>query len=366
MQSKKLKMGIGESFQPQNSSGLIYHFFLAIFLFIGTSWQLAVATEPIGTVAIIRGEAFLKVGNVTSKVIPNSVIREKDLIEVSERGFVKVLMKDDSIITINENSKLSFDNFKIKSKEDRKVDYNLKIGKVRALITKKLGTGHINLKTKAVTMGVRGTDFLANAFERKGKIETDVLVVSGKVNVNLSNLKLPKMNDVDLTPGKFLSSVTVKEVGGEEAVREIPAQTLSDLRANPDAFIPESVSREGDSGSPDKGSGSSGSGESKKDSDNKGNSNSRGNDVKKSAVSKNLEKNIIQAAPETKTENILKNTESINKSVDKITEKVIQTTVEKTQQSVQNLDPVIDRLNQATGDADDETKSIINELLQNK
>lgn len=215
---------------------------IGAFLCLFTPFEIVKAEgKVIGTVGIVRGEAFIKVGSTITRVEANAKIKESDKVDVSERGFVKVLMTDDSIITINEKTSMSFEQYKVKNKNDKKILLKLDVGKVRALITKKIRTGHIKLKTKSVTMGVRGTDFLAHAYEKDGKPETDVLVVSGKVHVNLTRLEIPKFKEVMLDPGNFIKSIDAKVIGNNKAIKKVPVNLMKELKANPDSFIPSSI-----------------------------------------------------------------------------------------------------------------------------
>ena len=234
---KEVKMKVFQNFSIHS-----WLRFVGVFmLLLGPYDLLLAAGNIIGTVGIVRGEAFIKVGSTVKRIEANAQINEKDRVEVSERGFVKVLMKDDSIITINEKSSMSFEKYKIKTKNDKKIVLKLDVGKVRALITKKVRTGHIKLKTKSVTMGVRGTDFLAHAYEKNGKPETDVLVVSGKVNVNLTKLNIPKFREIMLVPGHFIKSADARVVGNSKAVKRVPANLMKELKSNPDSFIPSNI-----------------------------------------------------------------------------------------------------------------------------
>ncbi len=209
--------------------------FLLFFLF---SFQLFAANE-VGTVAVIRGEAELIRGSETQKINPNQVIQEKDKIVVKNGGFVKALLRDDSIITIDSNTNFVFEKFEAEDKNSRKVNFKLNKGKVRALITKKLRKGFIKLKTKSLTMGVRGTEFLVNSIIKDGKEVSIVGVIEGLVSVTPTPeiaTNLPS-GEVLIKEGELISSVGL-QTKGEKAVETMNPQIFEGLQQDKQGFLP--------------------------------------------------------------------------------------------------------------------------------
>ncbi|MDH5581322.1 MAG: FecR family protein [Bdellovibrionales bacterium] len=211
--------------------------FLILFLLI--SFKLHGA-DQIGTVAVIIGEANITREGKSEPIVKNQEIFEKDKINAKENGFVKALLKDDSIVTIGSNSDFVFSQFKIENKNSRKVDLKLQKGKVRLLITKKLRKGFIKLKTKSLTMGVRGTEFLVSSQIVDGQEVTSVGVISGVVSVEpAAGVKLRKEVDVVfLRKGEMLNSTDLT-INGADAIKPIAPKIIEELKSDKGRFLPE-------------------------------------------------------------------------------------------------------------------------------
>jgi len=196
--------------------------------------------DNIGTVAIIIGEAEISREDKVESIVKNHEIFEKDKISAKENGFVKALMRDDSIITIGADTNFEFNQFKLKDKNSRKVDLKLKKGKVRLLITKKLRKGFIKLKTKSLTMGVRGTEFLVSSKIVNGQEVSSVGVIDGVVSVEPApGVKLKKKIDIVLLKeGEMLNSLDLT-INGADAIKPIAPKIIEELKADKGSFLPE-------------------------------------------------------------------------------------------------------------------------------
>ncbi len=114
-----------------------------------------------------------------------------DLINTGSNGSVKILLKDKTIVDLGPSSLFKVTQFKPKKGADREVDLDMMFGKVRIGVSKKItGTGKFNIKTKAATMGVRGTEFVVSSAldvsdskEKSTPPKTEVTVLQGKVDV---------------------------------------------------------------------------------------------------------------------------------------------------------------------------------------
>lgn len=222
-----------------NSINLFSKIILAATILLCDYAIAQVQSIEVGKAVDVRGEAFV---TREQKILPlgiNSVVEEKDTVKTSRKSFVQVLMKDDTIIKLSQNTTLAFDEFKMRNPEDRETTYNLELGKIRALVSKKLGKGHIKLKTRALTLGVRGTEFLVNSYVGKSKYEADIAVIEGVVEINVLNADgtYNETMSIVLNPGQYLNSETAKKVGITRAVQEIPFEVLQRLKENSHAFL---------------------------------------------------------------------------------------------------------------------------------
>jgi hypothetical protein len=146
------------------------------------------------------GKAVTMIGRVLirNEDEPNSSVRELkvgdpiragDVVNTRSDSTVKLIMIDKSIIDLGSSTLFKVDEWVTKSISDRSVALSLGYGKIRASVTTPVGPkGRFAIKTKAATMGVRGTEFLVTSDigDKSGAgnaITTQVTVVHGKVDV---------------------------------------------------------------------------------------------------------------------------------------------------------------------------------------
>jgi hypothetical protein len=136
------------------------------------------------------------------------------------------MFNDQSIMDIGQSSLFKVEQFEKGDKvEDRKVEFSMSYGKVRAAINQKVSpVGKFKLKTKAATMGVRGTEFYVAAGtpdqmsvgkeSAKNAIapKMEVLVTEGKVEV----AKNATPAEMAASKGKFVAPKPVMVNPGEK------------------------------------------------------------------------------------------------------------------------------------------------------
>lgn len=114
---------------------------------------------------LARGEGS---GNVQMTFLkPGDKLFKGAIVNTGSNGSVKLLMTDRTILDLGPSSLFKMNDYQMKKGEvgDRKVDMSLDYGTVRASVNEKLTTNKakFTIRTKAATMGVRGTEFVVNA-----------------------------------------------------------------------------------------------------------------------------------------------------------------------------------------------------------
>jgi hypothetical protein len=114
---------------------------------------------------LARGEGG---GNVQMAFLkPGDKLYKGSIVNTGSNGAVKLLMTDRTILDLGPSSLFKMNDYQLKPGEvgDRKVDMSLDYGTVRASVNEKLTTSKakFTIRTKAATMGVRGTEFVVNA-----------------------------------------------------------------------------------------------------------------------------------------------------------------------------------------------------------
>ncbi|WP_084703433.1 FecR domain-containing protein [Bacteriovorax sp. Seq25_V] len=214
-------------------------FRILIFMIVFAELSVAAEESNIGTVVELNGKVILTRDNKNEILTVQKTVNESDSIRTSKKGYAQILMKDDTLVKLSQNTSLNLVEFKSENQKNRQVTYDLELGKIRVLVNQKLGKGHIKLKTRALTLGVRGTEFLVNSYLGKGKYETDVAVLEGVVEIfilNKNGVPVPGMN-IQLNPGEYLNSTKANEVGVSLAVQQIPYDVFTALKSKADTFL---------------------------------------------------------------------------------------------------------------------------------
>ncbi|MBI5139565.1 FecR domain-containing protein [Candidatus Nomurabacteria bacterium] len=99
--------------------------------------------------------SFLKSGDAIAK---------GSVINTSSTSAVKLLMTDKSVLDLGPSTLFKVNEYKLNQTSDRQVDMEMSYGKIRASVNSPVGPkGKFTIRTKAATMGVRGTEFVVTS-----------------------------------------------------------------------------------------------------------------------------------------------------------------------------------------------------------
>jgi hypothetical protein len=117
----------------------------------------------VGELKIFKGKVYKKKpqGRLT-EIKPGTRFFKNDTLVTEGKSFAKILIVDDTELTIGPNSELNFEEFKYLSKTDRNIVYSFIKGQLKAAVKNKAGEDDLIFKTKNATLGVRGTQILIN------------------------------------------------------------------------------------------------------------------------------------------------------------------------------------------------------------
>ncbi len=125
----------------------------------------ASAVEVAGKIGYMSGSLVVKHADGTVKImVPKAVVQIGDDLETAKDSYAQVLMNDGTQMTLRPNSNLKIENYKFKKDtphEDNAVFRLFKGGfrTISGLIGKRGNQDAYQLKVKAATIGIRGTDF---------------------------------------------------------------------------------------------------------------------------------------------------------------------------------------------------------------
>ncbi len=133
----------------------------------------------IGEVTALSGHAQLQRKNKISDILKGTKIQQKDRITTATRSKVQVILNDDTVVTIGPESEYFFEVYK----DDGNAEVLMKMTRgFFKTVTGKIGKvapQKFKIKTRAATIGVRGTQFMAyvtKSEEHIGCIQGEIIV----------------------------------------------------------------------------------------------------------------------------------------------------------------------------------------------
>jgi hypothetical protein len=210
-------------------------FFLKAFMLFVASialWQgIARAAVPeAGKIAIANGDVRIaknadEPGTAANAGYP---VTNTDVIKTGENSSAKILFTDETIMDLGANSALHISNYALKNVENRTGTFSLLYGKLRGLVTKKVGEkGDFQVKTPSAVMGVRGTEwFIAQPPAIPGLPPPPPLIVcvSGKINIT----PVAGGPSIQLAPGQAITATAEAIAQAVTAAKEAPKEAPGD------------------------------------------------------------------------------------------------------------------------------------------
>jgi len=205
------------------------------------------ASEGIGTVASLKGVAWRSPHQSGEKIMlaKDSSVFESDQIVTSE-GILKIHLVDDTVLVLGPNSKFNLANFKNDPAGKRENLFDLLLGKLRIKINKKASEeDKIIINTPSISLGVRGTEILSNAYLVKNEPTTDLALLSGKGELDTSQLGIDTKS-IELNKGEAVNTNLLKEKG-VSSVQTLSPSARESLQNNEMSFLPNMQSPDGTS-----------------------------------------------------------------------------------------------------------------------
>ena len=137
----------------------------------------------IAQITVMKGKVQKMSKGSTSDVQPGERFNKGDSIITNEKSFVKLLVVDDTILSLGPKSEINFEDFDFTEKTDRKIVYNFIKGQLTGHVKNKAKENDIVVKTKMASMGIRGTQILVN-HESRGKVDiSEFALLTGSAEV---------------------------------------------------------------------------------------------------------------------------------------------------------------------------------------
>lgn len=174
---------------------------ILIILFIGGLSGLASAAteESAGTVVAVRGRVIIDRDKKEMEAKVKDPLVLRDIVSTLEASKVKMLFRDESVLTMGEKSRLVVTEFlHDKDKKGRSI-FNLIDGKMRAIV----GKTEFEVHTPTIVAAARGTIILFETGLLEGKLFTTVISLEGLVDIMSVDPKVP--GSITLTPGTMVT-----------------------------------------------------------------------------------------------------------------------------------------------------------------
>lgn len=195
------------------------------------------ADDFVGQAVSVSGKVLVRNEKATNAQMsflkPGDKIGESTIINTGSTGAVKLLMTDKTIVDLGPSSLFKVTEYKLNQGSDRKVDVSLDYGQIRASVNQPVAEkGKFTIRTKAATMGVRGTEFVVTAAlppkagEPVPSTQTQVTVMKGRVDV--SDIKTPNLPPVQVKAGMQFQKVSLDATA---KVSQLDAKQLQAVKA---------------------------------------------------------------------------------------------------------------------------------------
>jgi len=156
----------------------------------------------VGTIVFTKGDVFLLRGNQQTPAIVGSKLQEKDTITTKAASLVKLLLEDKSAISIGANSDFSIEKYLFGEKKNSQAKFKMNKGVFRMITGKiaKIRPDKFKLKTRTVTIGIRGTIFSGTI----KKAKEEIFCEHGEIYVSSQGVTedVKKGYKTSVTPGK--------------------------------------------------------------------------------------------------------------------------------------------------------------------
>lgn len=183
--------------------------------------------QPVGAVVAWAGDVYVYHEDEATgiKVVGMEGVYPRDTIITSVKSKVKILMKDDSILSIGENARFIVKEYSLTEADNNRVSvFKIFTGKVQMLVGRMFrgNASRFRIETPTAVAGIKGTHFIVAASENESEIAT----ISGEVIANNISTSIP--GEVIVKAG-LATNVQAGKAPAEPA--EISLQRLNELMA---------------------------------------------------------------------------------------------------------------------------------------
>lgn len=217
---------------------------IAVISLVWMAGAHAAAPQPVGNVVLVTGAPTLERNGKAYRLTANLALYNGDTINTPKEAKVKVVLADDSLLTIGANSRFKLENLAVKD-NSRTASFRLYFGKLRAVVTKfTQGASEFKFYTPTAVAGVRGTQLVLE-YDQSTQ-QTTLSVLDGEVGFR----SLQEPMTTEFVVGPLQQSTQVGAEKPQPPIQLSPEQVEKiekELAANPVRPPSERSSEEQDS-----------------------------------------------------------------------------------------------------------------------
>lgn len=188
-------------------------------------------------VVLLKGEAFAIRDHKKYILKKDEFLHDGDEIITKASSLLKILMNDQSVLTLGPHGHLKFHEIDHTNPKLRKSTFKLFYGMLRNLVNKSGGKHHYQVKTKQVSLGVRGTEFIVEVLNIEDEHHSKVALLSGSLDMHSRSRNPKKRKSFKLKKHHHFNSHIYHKKGFEEAHQKLDKHHLKHLKENPHSFI---------------------------------------------------------------------------------------------------------------------------------
>ena len=173
---------------------LLYISTILFLLLIASTSSYSQETNELGIVTSVKGIVTVTNSSGLQDVAEGSVVLLGDIFETGDDSGVKILLDDDSLLALGDNTTYAFSEF-IYTPQNRESLSNITRGKIRAIIRNIKGdNADIKFITPTAAAGIKGTTLFINADENIFAVKEGIVAVRGTKG---------SINEVVITANQF-------------------------------------------------------------------------------------------------------------------------------------------------------------------
>ena len=184
----------------------------------------------IGKIVALKGTALLLTQNSEVQIKVGTILSQKDVIKTNKNSKLQILFEDQTIISLGPKSHFKIDSYFFNKKKESKATFSMLSGTFRTITGKigKIAPRNFKLKTKSTSIGIRGTQIVANITPTnenimctQGQIEVTSFSSGESIIVNVGEM-------VNINPKKSSQKMKVQKIT-KEASESSSNQTSNSL-----------------------------------------------------------------------------------------------------------------------------------------